>query len=434
MDATLERRSPRQCFPYLHGIYLVANAVADLRLLVDGPDCSFFRAQHVFGAHDLRSTLLDVGGVHRVLHTGLHPDTVAGGHDDRLAALVGRALTTPGAALLLVAALPMAAITGVDYEGLVREAAAEAATDGPVAPVMLLPRRSLEADWLDGWADTLAEIAATLPLPPARPREGTVAVVGHLLDRNEEDQRGNARELRRLLTAGLGLEVVSVWLEGGPVSELTRVAEAETVLGLPHAERAAATLAERTGARLVGTELPFGLGATDRFLRAVGDATDRASRAEGFIADQRAEIDRRWEWLVPRRLLHRAVGIEADPYLLPGFCELARLVGMRVGHVVAHGRERPELAIPDVGVRWEPPLGARPGVRTELLPPLDLLITNALGASRRDADGTRVPTLELGYPSRAYHASFDAPFLGYRGALRFVDRLANALGDRALYI
>ena len=38
-----------------------------------------------------------------------------------------------------------------------------------------------------------------------------------------------------------------------------------------------------------------------------------------------------------------------------------------------------------------------------------------------------LPFLEHGYPSYFTHAVFDAPYLGYRGFLSFVDRVANRL-------
>ena len=55
----LHEFSPRINFPFMHGLYLGINAVRDAYLLVDGPNCSFFKAEHIHGGHDFNSTLLD---------------------------------------------------------------------------------------------------------------------------------------------------------------------------------------------------------------------------------------------------------------------------------------------------------------------------------------------------------------------------------------
>ena len=55
--------------PYMVGVYLGLNAFPDVYVVVDGPDCLFFKAEYVFGTQDLHSTLLDVRGRHRIAHT-----------------------------------------------------------------------------------------------------------------------------------------------------------------------------------------------------------------------------------------------------------------------------------------------------------------------------------------------------------------------------
>ena len=236
----LECFTRRRNFPYLHGVYLATNVIRDAYLVVDGPNCAFFKTEHVFGAHDLRSTLLDVTGRHRILHTELNPDRVIGGHDAEFRRVVGRLLAEAKPGAVLVGALPMASLTGIDYDGLVD------GLDDRGVPLVVLPSRSLDRDWIDGFAVTLSRIAERIDLAPGPVDPGKVAIVGHFMDRNEGDGRGNVDELRRLVR-GVGLDPVSIWLDGGAWADLARAGEAGIVVSLPHGRAAARVLAERTG-------------------------------------------------------------------------------------------------------------------------------------------------------------------------------------------
>ena len=62
---------------------------------------------------------------------------------------------------------------------------------------------------------------------------------------------------------------------------------------------------------------------------------------------------------------------------------------------------------------------------------LDLVITNSRTLRLLAGVSKRLPFVELGFPSYYTHAFFDNPFLGYRGALRLVERMANAVSQAA---
>jgi nitrogenase molybdenum-iron protein alpha/beta subunit len=445
---TLEDYSQRASFPYLQGSYLAVNALADAYLVVDGPNCVFFKAEHLFGAHDLASSLLDVGGLHRIIHTDVNVDAVITGHE----ALVGSQLRAVGrherVGGLFLTALPMAALTGIDYPELAERIGVETGRK-----IYALRARSLELDWLDGYADFLATLAAEIPLPARRPDPTKLAIVGHFMDRNEGDGLGNLAELERLCRA-LGLELVSVWLGGQRVGELERVAEAGTVVSLPHGREAARILADRLGATLVRAPLPFGVDATSAFVRCVAESTGRAAAAARFCDESVAAIGRHWRWLVPRRLLHRGIAFFGDPHLAAGLVELAGFVGMRVTLLAACSRRREidswqtvpagTVATSDISseatasassaIVWEPRVAALARLLGAVAAETDVLVSNYWGLRWAAERCPTVKQLELGFPSRGYHRCRPAPWLGYEGALELGDRLANALGDRCEYL
>jgi hypothetical protein len=156
-----------------------------------------------------------------------------------------------------------------------------------------------------------------------------------------------------------------------------------------------------------------------------------------------ARIAPLWEWLIPRRVMHRNVAYIGDPLLIPGLRQLAGLMGFQADRTVACSRRR-ELVTADEGVDegadersrgvvWEPRTAELPELLSGGRGAIDLLISNFWGI--RWAGGVdRGKTLEFGFPSRGYHCCREAPFLGYEGVLAFVDRMSNVLGDRSVHM
>ncbi|MFI5348112.1 MAG: nitrogenase component 1 [Elusimicrobiota bacterium] len=405
-------------FPSMLGVYLAVNAISDVYVLVDGPDCALYKAHFIHGRHDLESTLLRIDGRHRVCFTNVCSRGVVKRHDEILADAVLRLDALPDCAAVLLTALPMCSITGVDYGRVTR-----ALTPGLKGAAFDVPPGSLTGDWLDGYAATLAALARSMELPRGRSRPGAVAVVGHLMDRNEADRRADVREIERLV-AGLGLECVSVWLAGRPYAELGRAAEAEIVVSLPYARGAARVVAERVGARLVEAPLPFGLPKTAAFVRALGEAAGLQSPAEDFISGELSRLLPRFRWIFPHRFLGRRVAFAGDPHLLGGFLDIAADAGLEVSSAVLTARRAHGGAFGGLRVEHEPPISD--ALLRRLSEGADLLVS-----CHCDAAGRSTPVMEMGFPSYRHHAFFERPTLGFEGFCGFVDRLGGALSSAA---
>jgi nitrogenase molybdenum-iron protein alpha/beta subunit len=419
-DAVGQRFNP----PYLIGAYLAVNAVPDLTLLVDGPTCVIEKARRIHGEHDLFSTLLGCDGAHRIHHSGVDITTIATTYEDQLLRSIRQLATQPDGALLL-GSLPLCTLAGTDYDRLLSQAREEAAR-----PLCLLPGLSLAQDWLGGYAGVLEALAAQLPLTPTKAAPDQVAVIGYLMDRNEGEHHGNVAELRRLLRA-IGLEPVTIWLSGEPVSALRRVETAGTLISLPHAGGAARILAERLGASLVETELPFGLPATARWLTQVAAATGREEEARALIHQELAEVVPRLEWVAPQVFMNRRFAFLGDPHYAPPLAEQIAELGGRMAGMFLTGEESTldEQTAADLAdlcqIRYEP-------VVNEVLAdwrrlqeePVDLVIGTSWGLDiLRPAE----PWIEWGYPSHFTHFYRDEPFLGFQGSLAFLGRMANEI-------
>ncbi|MBI5526841.1 MAG: hypothetical protein HY897_10955 [Deltaproteobacteria bacterium] len=410
--------------PYLMGVYLVVNSVRDLWLVVDGPDCSHFKGQFIHGKHDWYSTLFRVDGRHRIMFTGTNAQNIAPNRDEWIAAVLGRAASVAEAGAVLLTSMPLCGITGVQYDRVIAEL-------GAVKPVVEVPGLSLRGDWLDGYSAGLAAIARHKALPKAKPRRGTVAVVGYFMDRNEGDHAGNLVEMKRLLGA-LGLNLVSVWPGGGTWRDLDRVAQAGTILSFPHGREAARVLAGKTGARLFETEIPLGIEGTRQWVETIGACFGREARARKLVETELDRIVPRFERAVPFYFLNRGAALVCDPHHLAGLAGLCADLGMRVRFAAAMAREGHAPDLLEKG-----PSGG-PRVQFEvtegrsfhrLLRKAGLLPGDLVICSGEHGQGLQhhFSVLEFGVPSYTHHVFADVPFLGFTGALHLIDRMANAL-------
>ena len=426
MEPDLNRFTLRCSYPYLHGVYLAVNAIPDVHLLIDGPLCAFSKAEQIFGTHDLMSTLLTTTTLHRVVHTQLHVDNIVDGNKDQFLSVFRRLIEAPFVKAIFTTSFPMASIIGSPYENWFDEIE----TDHDKF-VICIPGDSLQADWLEGYSTTLRVMAEHLPLPTVTPDPKKVAIVGYFMDRNEEDHHGNIRELRRLL-GEMSLDLASVWLGGEGIDSLARVAEAGVILAFPHAAPAAEILATRTGAKVVRCELPFGPDATARWLRNVGEACGRSLEAERLIETEISACSRRLKWLILKRLVHGRWAFAGDPWLMPGLCEIARFVGARIQLLVSWTC-RETVWVHDID--WPVPVlhdqyaGRLAEILAEKENDIDLVIGNHGLAEDCDMIPNRMGFMEFGFPNLRHHAIFDEPFLGYRGFLCFINRVANCFSD-----
>lgn len=379
--------------PYLVGVYLAVNAIPDAYFLVDGMECLFSKARYIQGQHDVFSTLLDCRNENRILHTDINPVRIATNFERGIAEALRLSAAAPACGVVLCGAIPTCAIAGTDYGRIVRETA-----PGLGKPVFTLPMKSMSTDWLGGYEAVLQALAEGMDIGDARPKEENVAVVGYFMDRTEGDHRGNVGELERILR-GLGLNPVSVWLSNRPYEDLREARHASTIISLPHAREAARTLARRLGARLIETEIPFGLSGTRRWIEQIAAVLDRRREAEDFIAGELKEVVPRLEWLVPQAFLGRRFLYVGDPRYAAPLAELIEEVGGEVLQTMP--ADFPEG--------------------------LDLVIAHSDILQRLDME---VPWIEWGYPSYYTHFFHDEPFLGFRGSLAFLSRMANSIIKR----
>jgi nitrogenase molybdenum-iron protein alpha/beta subunit len=412
---------------YLHsyhlGLYLATNAIPGCFLVIDGPDCLYRKAEWIHVSHDMRSTLLDPAGEHRIVSTLMNAEGVIKSKGDEIEKRILRVGRIPSAELVIINSMPHVTIIGTQYDKVIAKVA-------PAVhfPVLEVPSRSLSGDWLDGYADTLDAIAGGIDLSGAGPRRGNVAVIGHLMDRNEADQTANVAEIERLV-AGAGGECVSVWLSGRPLSHLARARDAGTLVALPHGRKAAERLAQRTGASVIAADLPVGLPSSHAFVRAIAHEIGTQSAAGRWWDDEIRRVTPRVEWSIQRFFSDVALFFAGDPAWFSPLAAMAEEVGARLVFLAAPAQRpiwAPETVTAPSGAQiaphWSQPL---PRLRAGLREMLDqeagtgVLIGDSIVSSGWPP-GRWIP---LGLPNFERHALLDAPFLGPNGWLWLLENI-----------
>lgn len=412
----------RVTFTFMIGVYLAVNAIRDLYLLVEGPDCTYMKTQYVQGNHDWLSTLTSVSGFHRIANTALHPAQMSGSREQALQDSLLAIASHEAVPAVALSSMPMAFITGAEYARLTREV-----TRLTGKPIVHVPGKSLSGDWLDGYAEVMASLAAQLDLSCGQPAPEKLAIVGYLFDRNEQDHVANVRELGRLVQAA-GFKLGSVWLSGQRSEELAEVRNAGTIVSLPYGRKAARLVARRTGARLIELPLPFGLQATEQWVRSLAELSGHREGAEAFIDAELGALVPRLEWVVPFVFQNRSVGYIGDPHLLAGLWDLVTTAGARLDFAVitnrAHHVTEAQRGLQGVELLVYPRQKQLMHFMTRraMDEPVQLTVANNAGILGREG-----AVLEFGFPSFFRHALYDRPFLGFAGALAMLDSMANAI-------
>ncbi|MFH2204049.1 MAG: nitrogenase component 1 [Elusimicrobiota bacterium] len=405
-------------YPYLLGVYMAVNAVPGTAILIDGPDCAVGKAEHLFGKHDGRSTLLDCSGLNRVECTFTDARNTAHSREAAVRKGLLALAARDDVRAVLLSSLPMTFVTGTDYRRILR-----GAVERTSKPLYFVSPRSLQGGYLDGFAAAQQSLAEGISRPRRRPARDKAALVGYLMDRGEEDHRANLQELRRLLGA-LGVDVVSAWFDGSPYAELDAIGRAGTIISLPYGRRAARAAAKRTGAEVLELGLPVGIDGTRRWLEKAGAFFGGAKKARRFIESELRAVVPRLEWVVPHSFLHKRFWISADPHMLAALTALVEEFGGRVvgGAVVGSGVPSAKLLVRPTSGALAESLGRACAAGVDLV----------IGGSDVIKHVPRgVPAIELGFPSYFTHALHASPTMGFAGSLALMDRMANAMSAAA---
>ena len=194
---------------------------------------------------------------------------------------------------------------------------------------------------------------------------------------------------------------------------------------------AAATLETKCRVPYVSLDLPIGISATDRFIHAMKDAGGHV--ADSILADRGRVIDMMGD--MHQYFYGRKVAVFGDPDHVLALTEFLVDLNMKPVHVLTgtpgnrFERRAAQLlqhSVPNANVRASADLFLlHQWIKNE---PVDLLIGTTYGKFIARAED--IPLVRFGWPilDRVGHSYF--PTVGYRGAMRLMERILSAIMDR----
>lgn len=429
------------------GIYLASHAIADAMCMCHASvGCKVKTQEHlvrhdgVQDAHNRRrySQLID-------------EDLIQGSTaqlEDEIAAFARRL----GSQLVVIDCSTPLSLQVQPLQAVVERSRARCGVD-----VVHVPARNYQDDLWGGYAATAATLflrqferaAAQGPLPA--PRADEVSVLGLPFDRYEGDSLGNVAEVRRLLW-GLGLKAKAVFFAGEPYAALGEAVHAAHHLALPWQAPALAALRRAGPAVAVPPGLPMGFAGTRMWLAQVAAATGVAARRAQAFADAELQAAKPLAELARRSLQGRRFAAFAEAPRLAGVVALLQELGMvpavlGVSHFRLGGRREVEALlagplgsrVPSDVVWLEDPTPHAVAALAAAAPPdptrdprtqrplagADVVLCSSVEAAQLRA--WQGPLVEFGFPSENRHFLLPAPWLGFRGALRLAEQVAQAL-------
>lgn len=405
---------------YLVWVLLGINAIKDAYLWMDAPDCFFFKNDFVQWNHDITSSLRKENGRHRILSTIADADNVVDNRNNKFVETLTSMAEKDFVRMCFVSSMPMAQVLWSDYDGVIQEV-----VEKVNKPIFHIPSRSMTDCWLEGYSDLLFSLAKNINIDSAAPQKNNVAIVGNLFDRWEWDCIWNVKELKRIFEA-LWLNVVSVWLDGWSFDDILKIKDAQTIISLPYGRKAAKKIAKRLKVDVLELDIPFWLDKTGEFITKVWEKFGLEKQAEQFIQQELTHTNHIdiLKWVVPHTFIWKRVSFYADPYIINGMMNLAHTLWFQVDKIYIHGDEKHlknNLWLNLENVQIDYGLNGR-----ESLDHLDLLVRNS---HHFLWDRGNLKQMEFGFPSYNYHVYPHEGYFGYKGALRFINRMANILND-----
>jgi len=428
-DPTL-RLSPT----FMDGVFLSVAAIPDAVLLYAGSTCINEHFRHTLALADWGQDLVREGRDSRLLLTFSDKTVAPMGVGHQVEAVVRRMLQRTRPSLLVLAELSRVTLAGEDLETLARSVAEETGLATMAATSRLLVR-----DWQTAFRRILAELADRIPegaFDGGLERD-TVAVIGHLFQRNEADGQADVRGIRSLARMA-GLKPRSIWLSREPFAELHRAARASLLVALPQGREAARRIARRSGAPVIDLELPIGLRGTEEFVMRLAEACGREAPARERLDVALRRVLPRVDQAVSRRLAGRRVALAALPDWSEGVERMFREdFGLEVAARVRRcrltdpGNETAEVS-QDLLRDHDPSVASWNALLRRAMEngPLDLVAGSSWERNAIEGPAGALPFLEFGYPCMSWHDLVGHPGLGLDGTVAWAHRLCSATEAR----
>lgn len=402
---------------YLNWVLLWVNAIRDSYLWIDSPDCFFFKVDHIQWNHDLNSSLRKANWEHKILATISDVNNVIWNRNDKVENTLKEMVKKDFVKQIFVSSMPMNQLVWVDYNSLISNV--QKSSD---KPIFNIPSRSMTSSWIDWYSDLLFSLAKNINIDWWKKIKNSVAIVWNLFDRNEGDCIWNIDELKNIFE-WLGLNVVSIWLQGSSFKDLEKIKNAANIISLPYGRKAASKIAKRLDLPLLELDLPLWFDCIVKFIKDIWDFFKISENIITAFIDKEFKDNDIWiiKWWINRTLFNKKVWIFVDPYCINWLIDISKTFWLDIKKIYIHWsvellKNNKNSLYKDFIVEELP---------TKKITNLDIFISNR--SVRIDKLIWEDKILEFWFPSYYKHYFTKQPYYGIKWTMNFLNRIYNLL-------
>ncbi len=399
----LEKYTKKLNITYLTWIMLWVNAVPDTAVLIDWPDCSFFKSDIIYKNHDMFSTLKSTETNHRIYYTWLTVNNLITWHEKKVKKELLRIKEDKKIHFSFVTTFPMAKVLGLQYNMIIK--------DLWLQNHAIEIKWSIRKDWLDGYEEILLWLAKWLNLKNKIKDQYGVSIVWNLFDRNEWDCKWNIKELKRILQ-NIWVRVNSIWLSWKNINYLKNIEKSKYIISLPYWRKAAKEICKKTWAKLIETILPFSPQSTEIFLLDIWkNIWLDLKKIKDFIKYEKRKFFYNINIFINKYFLGKKVSFILDPNLIKGFINLSEILGFDIEEIIWVSKNKKLI------IKWKK---IKTGISVYQIKTKnsDLIIKNSLSSSWKNE-------INFWFPNTTNHYIIDTPYLWFNGSLNLFNIILN---------
>ena len=401
MNNIIKKYSNLYASPYLVGIFMWVNAIKDIALFVDWPDCNFFRADMIYKTHDLFSTLKDSSINTRLYFSWVMPNKMVLWYNDKIKRKIWFIEKNNNFKLWVITNMPVTSLLGIQYDWIIQDFKKQ----------YLIVKSYTDKFRIDGYSFFLREIAKKIDLNINKKKKRySISIIWYLFDRNEWDTLWNLKEFKRLLTL-IWVEINTIWLNWWKFDELKKVEESELLVVLPYGHHAWKVLKRKLNVDILELDIPFGLKNTINFVKQIWEKLWlNSNKVKRIINEEINKIKNKIDLLDNRRFLVKNYIYAWDPFLESWIKDIWELLWMN--HIKTYKYTW------DNFFRKEDIWNQK----------IDLVVWN----SDFNINNDNVVKIEFWFPSYNTHYLTNRPFMWFEWLLNFIERLYNELWKKGI--
>jgi hypothetical protein len=392
----IEKYSQLYGSPYLTWIFMWVNAIKDIALFVDGPDCIFYKSDMLYKTHDLYSDLKQASIDTKLYFSWVMPNKMIRWYDNKIKRKLWLINENPKFNLWVVTCMPVTGLLATQYNNIYWDFEKD---------FIFIPSFTdkFRIDW---YSIFLKELAKNIQLDEKKEKNKfNISIIWYLFDRNEWDNFWNIEELKRIMWL-IWVEINSIWLNWWNYSDLSKVEKSELLVSLPYWKYASKVLKKKLEVDVLELDIPFWLKNTINFVKSIWEKLWIDKRLiDNIISSEFKKVKNKIDLLNEKRFLNKNFVYAWDPFLETSIKDIWDFLWMN--HIKTYSYTWSKQAkyqdIWDINI--------------------DLVIWNS------DFSFWWNDTIkfEFGFPSYNTHFLTNRAFMGFEWVLNFVERLYEKL-------